>query len=119
MILGEKFGKRDHLLKTGEFMQVYKKGRSVKREFLVLYYLPNGLGHNRIGFSMSSRKIRLATSRNRLRRLLREVFRKHRKSLKTGHDLVIVTTRSPASPPTYVGAEALFLQLARAAALAV
>lgn len=111
MIPDEKFEKRDHLLKTGEFMSVYKKGRSTRRGFLVMYYLPNGLGRTRIGFSIGAAKVKLATARNRIRRLLREAFRKHKRSLKPGHDLVVVVSRKPEPPPSYADVETLFLQL--------
>lgn len=106
-----KFPKRDHLLKTRDFSVVYKKGRSCKRDFLVLYHLPNSVGHSRIGFSISSKKVRLAVSRNRLRRLMREVFRRHKKSVKAGCDLVFVVVREPAKPQDYASIEALFLKL--------
>ena len=111
MISDGKFPKSDHLRKTREFDVVFRKGRSSRTAFLVLYALPNGLDRTRIGFSISSRKVRLATTRNRLRRLLREVFRRHRGSIKPGHDIVIAVTRSPSSIPDYAEACAMFMML--------
>lgn len=117
MISDERFRKRDHLLKTKDFDRVYKKGRSCRGDFLVLYHLPNTEGHCRIGFSISSRKVRLATARNRLRRLLREAFRKHKYLLSPGHDLVVVVYRLPAALPDARATAERFLALARSAHL--
>lgn len=41
----------------------------------------NETGHCRLGFAISRQKVRLAVGRNRLRRLVRESFRKHRTGL--------------------------------------
>lgn len=109
MISDEKFRKCDHLLKSKQFQTVYKKGRSFKSGYLVVYRCPNGIEATRIGFAISSRKMRLATARNRLRRLLREVFRKHKKNMKIGFDLVITLARAPAHTPQYAEVEKIFL----------
>ena len=119
MISDERFRKRDHLLKTKDFSRLYKKGRSCKNDYLVMYHLANDLAHSRIGFSISSRKVRLATDRNRVRRILREVFRKHKNDLKTGYDIVIVVVRNPAPQPDYSSVEQRFLKLARTAAVSL
>ncbi|MBL8200976.1 MAG: ribonuclease P protein component [Chromatiales bacterium] len=49
--------------------------RSADRYFTILFR-PNTLNHPRLGFAISKQKIRLAVGRNRLRRLVRESFRK-------------------------------------------
>lgn len=108
---GEKFRKREHILKSKQFSAIYKKGRSCKSDYLAAYCLPNNIGITRIGFSISSKKIRLATTRNRLRRLIREVFRKVKKDLRPGHDVVIVVVRSPGQWPQYKDVETKFLKL--------
>lgn len=117
MISDEKFGKHEHLLKSKQFSVVYKKGRSYRSDYLVAYCLPNDTGITRIGFSISSKKVRLATDRNRLRRLVREVFRKIKKDLRPGHDLVIVVSRAPSQWPQHKDVEAKFFKLLKLAGI--
>jgi ribonuclease P protein component len=40
-----------------------------------LYVMPNALGHARLGLAVPRRVIPLASGRNRLKRLMRELFR--------------------------------------------
>ena len=107
----EHFPKQEHVLKTKDFRVVYKKGLSVKSGPFVLYCMANGLGHNRIGFSISSRNIKLSTVRNRIRRLFREVYRRSRPALKQGSDIVIIIRRGLPEQTSYKEAEAIFLKL--------
>ena len=118
MISDGKFPKSDHLRKTKEFDAVYRKGRSCRSSFLVLYALPNGFDRNRIGFSISSRKVRHAATRNRLRRLLREAFRRHKAFVKPGYDIVIAVTRAPAPVPGYEAILTLYKTLIDSARIA-
>ena len=93
MISDGKFRKKEHLLKTQDFRKVYNKGLPFKKEAIVLYRLQNELTYNRIGFSISKKSVALASSRNRIRRLFREAYRKKKKELKKGYDLVFVVKR--------------------------
>ena len=88
-----KFRKKEHLLKTRDFRRVYNKGLPFKKEAIVLYRLQNELTYNRLGFSISKKNVALASSRNRIRRLFREAYRKKKQELKKGCDLVIVVKR--------------------------
>jgi ribonuclease P protein component len=56
---------------------------------LVLHAADSGLGHPRVGFSVSS-KVGGAVVRNRLRRRLREAFRPLISGSSSGVDLVVV-----------------------------
>jgi ribonuclease P protein component len=113
----EKFGKNEHILKTGDFAAVYKKGRAARSELIFLHYLPNGLPYGRIGFSISSARVRLATGRNRIRRIMREVYRRNKKNFKTGFDLVVVVKKDPGKIILYKDFESLFLKLVKTAGL--
>ena len=74
------------------FDAVYAAGRRESRGPLLLYSLPNSLGHLRLGLSVS-RRIGSAVQRNAIKRLLREAFRLLRHDLPQGYDLVIVVRR--------------------------
>jgi len=43
--------------------------------------MPNALGHARLGLAVPRRVVRLASGRNRLKRLMREIFRLHQAAL--------------------------------------
>lgn len=61
---------------AADFDNVFKQGqRSADRYFTILFQ-PNTVNHPRLGFAISKQKVRLAVGRNRLRRLVRESFRK-------------------------------------------
>jgi len=93
--LRENFPKTEHILKTKEFREIYKNSRSFRRDPFVFYCRPNGLSRRRIGFSISSRNIKLATRRNKIRRMFKEIYRKSRLRLAAGIDIVIIARRDP------------------------
>jgi len=57
---------------------------------LIIYGVENGLDHPRLGISVSRKKVRRATARNRIKRLIREAFRLHKADLAPGMDLVVL-----------------------------
>ena len=83
------FPKSHHLRKPAEFAAVYDGKTRESRGPLLIYALPNTLGHPRIGLS-TSRRVGPAVRRNRIRRMLREAFRLMQHDLPSGYDLVIV-----------------------------
>lgn len=84
--------KSEHLRKNSDFKKVYAKGRSCADHFLVLLVLLNDLGRNRIGLSVSA-KVGKAVKRNRIKRLLREVYRLNKDKLIQGLDLIFVARK--------------------------
>ena len=77
-----------------EFSAVYEAKTREARGPLTVYALPNGLGHPRLGMSVS-RKVGTAVRRNRIRRLIRESFRLLQHDLPQGYDLVVVRPHEP------------------------
>lgn len=75
--------------RNGDFRRVYSRGKSAVTPALVVYYMKNRAGYNRIGIT-TSKKIGNATERNRCRRVIREGFRSVSPKVKTGYDFVFV-----------------------------
>ena len=72
---------------------VFQQGVNSASKYIVVYARPNELGISRLGLSVS-KKIGKAVIRNRLRRLLREAFRKGLEGLSLNYDFVIIARKS-------------------------
>lgn len=106
-----KFRKRERVVKSKDFRAVYNKGLSAKDGPFILCYLPSPLSHSRLGFSISSKSIKSAPRRNKVRRLFREVYRRQRDVIKGSFDMVIVVRRNPPEKIIYRDAEKIFARL--------
>lgn len=84
--------KSEHLRKSSDFKKIYSKGKSCADHFVVLFVLPNDLGRNRLGLSVS-KKIGKAVKRNRIKRLFREVYRLNKDKLSQGLDLIFLARK--------------------------
>ncbi len=109
------FKKINRLKSKQGFQAVYGKGRTVVDALSVFYILP-GQGDNiRIGLAVG-KKLGCAVIRNRVKRLMREVFRMHLGELKKGYHIVWVARRK-LTKADYKTFERVFLRLAKRAAL--
>jgi len=86
---GKRFRREEHVKRRAELTRVFKKGRVVSCPGIKLFFLVNGLPHNRIVITFA-RKYGNAVQRNRARRLGREAYRLMKGGLKTGYDLVLL-----------------------------
>lgn len=88
--MGYSFPKTDRILRRDEFLTVQKRGRRVHtRHFVVVVFDRGDGGDARLGL-VTSRKVANAVGRNRVRRRVREVFRRHRERFPVGHDVVVI-----------------------------
>ena len=81
--------KKYRLRKKKEFDYTYKRGRSYANACLVLVYRKTGQGVSRVGFSVS-KKFGNAVARNKIKRRLKEIYRKRIDRIKTGYDLIFI-----------------------------
>jgi ribonuclease P protein component len=77
------------LRKNKDFKQTYKKGCSIKGEYLVIYYKKNNQIESKFGFSVS-KKVGNAVIRNRIKRILRECCRINQVKIVKGHNIIFV-----------------------------
>ena len=75
--------------RQSEFKDVFTNGKSYPARYFVLYLSPNKESANRFGFT-AGKKIGNAVVRNRIKRLLKEVIRKHGTILNCSYDYVLV-----------------------------
>ena len=92
---GESFPAASRLLRRSEFKAVQERGLRNADTALVFFVLGNSLGRRRLGITVS-KKVGNAVCRARIRRLLRDVFRKERRRLPPSVDLVVIARSAAA-----------------------
>ena len=85
---------KEYLTKSEQYALVYKEGKSWVNGLMVVKVLPNGLGISRYGFSVSKR-VGKAVTRNRVKRLFREVLRLT--PLESGWDIIFIARSAVAN----------------------
>lgn len=84
--------KAGNRLKTRkDFDRVFRKGRAFSGPLMLVRVAANGLAVSRIGFAVGTKIDKRAVVRNRLRRRLREIFRRELlPEMTKGFDLVVI-----------------------------
>ena len=89
--------KEERLCKRFQFERVHKEGKAFSGRTIRLAILANELGANRVGFTVSKKRLKLSTQRNRVKRLLREVYRYNKHRIRAGFDIVLIARETPPS----------------------
>ena len=84
---GYRFPRTARLLRRSDFVRVQGKGRRVHTQHFVILLVPNA--GQRLGVTVG-RRVGGATQRNRVKRLVREVFRLNRELFPPDCDIVLV-----------------------------
>lgn len=93
-----------------QFRRMYRSAKSKTDKYLVLYYRKNkNRKENRLGITVS-KKIGTAVVRNRIRRLIKENYRRNEGQIRKGYDFVIVA-RSRAAEADFYQIQSSFLSL--------
>ena len=102
--MAEAFGlaPRERIRRRPEFERAYSDGTRFHARFMTVIVVPNACAHFRLGVA-ASRKLGAAVSRNRAKRLARELFRCHKIGpafeAQPGLDIVIVPRREMLDAP--------------------
>jgi ribonuclease P protein component len=110
------FSKKHRLTHRSEYERVKQNGVTQRGKLLILSVMPlDNAGEWRAGFVTSGR-MGGAVVRNRVRRRLREIVRRHQHELRQGFWLVIIARQEAATAP-YAALEDEWLRLARRASI--
>ncbi len=82
---------KDYKLRESvEFQQVFKRNKSLRDQDWLILYRPNNLDTARLGTAVSKKNVRKAVQRNRIKRIIRETFRKNREAMDAVDIVVLV-----------------------------
>lgn len=71
----ERLPRNQTLRRSADYLRCYRRGRRLRGSYARVHYAPNQEGHPRLGIT-ASRKVGKAVVRNRLKRRVREVYRR-------------------------------------------
>jgi len=72
---GQRLLARERLRLRADYLRCYRTGRRRHGSLAILYFVPNQLGHPRLGIT-ASRKVGKAVVRHRLKRRIKEIYRR-------------------------------------------
>jgi ribonuclease P protein component len=87
--MSETLGPRERIRRTSDFAFIYKKGARFRGTYFSLIYLPSASGLSRLGV-VAGRKVGGAVVRNRVKRWMRDAFRRNKRLLARPFDVVVV-----------------------------
>lgn len=92
------FGRDSRLRRRAQFLRVQRRGKRVHTAHFVVILLPSEEpdGERRLGVTVT-RKVANAVGRNRVKRVVREVFRRNRELFPMACDIVIIAKRGAPS----------------------
>jgi ribonuclease P protein component len=85
----------ERLRQTREYQRVFQHGKKLVSPLFVIYIHPGSTSFSRLGMAVSKR-VGKAVVRNRIKRLIREVFRRHKTAFKSPCDVVVVARQQAA-----------------------
>ncbi|MBI2065299.1 MAG: ribonuclease P protein component [Candidatus Yanofskybacteria bacterium] len=81
---------KNRLSKKRDFDTAFKNGKTVRGSFLFIKLAQNGQPVSRFGFVISSKVLKRATTRNKIRRYLSDFIRFNINKIKAGYDIIVI-----------------------------
>jgi ribonuclease P protein component len=85
---GESFPKQARLTKRSQFLTLTREGKRVHTSHFIVLSKGNNLGLSRLGITVTTR-IGNSAVRNRIKRVVREFFRRHKEMMQP-NDIVVI-----------------------------
>lgn len=85
----EKIGEEERIRKRSDFQNIFKSAKKLNKNFLTIYWSSNRIQYSRFAV-ITSKKFGNAVRRNRVKRIIREVYRKNKESFGKGIDWIIL-----------------------------
>jgi len=82
--------KTNRLRKERDFENLFKRGKSFKKDFLILRVVQNNLGDSRFGFIVSQKVSKKAVLRNKIKRRLRDIVGRNIEEIIKGRDVALI-----------------------------
>jgi ribonuclease P protein component len=115
---GLRFQPAQRLRRPAEFQQVYAQGRKFGNEYFSAAVHANQIAHPRLGLSIAARTVGNAVQRNRVKRVVRDSFRRQQGKLPAA-DIVIgarMAARTAAKAQLHIGLQQLWDRIITACA---
>lgn len=91
-VLNYSFPKELKIRKSSEYEEIFGTSKRLRSQHFNILYVQNTLGYSRAGIVVGKKNVRSAVKRNRIKRLVREVFRNN-KSLFDSLDVVFLAKK--------------------------
>jgi ribonuclease P protein component len=88
--MDERLRPLERIRKKKDFLSLYKNGSRFRSRHFSLVFRPNELGFSRLAVVVS-KKVGVAVIRNKVKRRMRELFRRHKMLLPEATDVIVVT----------------------------
>lgn len=99
-VAGESLSQAERLRKRSDFLRCYRRGRRRHGVLSILYAVPNEQPHARLGITVS-RKVGHAVIRHRLKRRIREIYRRWSGRRRLPAVDLVVHVRPPAARASF------------------
>ncbi len=86
---------RERVKSRGEFRRAQARGARVHTPHFVVLVHPNETGLARVGVTVTKKTAPRAVDRNRVKRLVREAFRRAKATMPSGFDLIFIAKTGP------------------------
>lgn len=86
----EGFDRSLRVKKRKDFLTIQRDGKKTRAYHFLLSLSANNLDHSRLGITVTTKVDKSAVCRNKLKRRIRDLFRRNKSKLKNGFDGVVI-----------------------------